>query len=216
MQLPIIRKALGLALVGLVVGTAADAQDVRTHIMQAADVSSESPTGQGLLPTAVAEALIAAEHAVLAASDLNNVDGMRRHAGHVLHALDPSATAGGPGLGFGVKQGASGAALHVELAAASEGVSENVAFHAPHIITALGNVTQWTDEAVSLARRIQSAPSAAEAAGLVSRLDQLCRAIVYGRDANRDQLVGWQQGEGGINQAKYHINLLKRGEGFGP
>jgi hypothetical protein len=216
MQLPTIRKALGLALVGLVVGTAADAQDVRTHIMQAADASGESPTGQGLLPTAVAEAMIAAEHAALAAADLTNVDGMRRHAGHVLHALDPSATVGGPGLGYGVKRGASAAALHVELAAASDSVSENVAFHAPHIITALGNVTQWTDEAISLARRIQSAPSAAEAATLVSRLDQLCRAIVYGRDANRDQLVGWQQGEGGINQAKYHMNLLKRGEGFGP
>jgi hypothetical protein len=217
MHVATIRRASGLALLGLLVSTAASAQDdVRTHVMQLADVSGDTPTGQGLLPTAVAEAAIAAQHARLAGEEPANLDGMRRHAGHALHALDPSAASGGPGLGYGVKRATAGAALQVELAAGSEGASENVTFHALHIATALGNVTQWTDEAIGLAQRIQSAPSTGEAAQLVSRLDLLCRAITLGRDVDRDGLVGWRQGEGGLAQATYHMNALKRGEGFGP
>ena len=47
-----------------------------------------------------------------------------------------------------------------------------------------------------------------------SRLDQLCRAIRYGRDENGDRRVLWNRGESGLKQAIEHMNLLKRGEGL--
>jgi hypothetical protein len=210
-----LRRAFGLALLGTMGGTAVDAQNpVHTHIGHAAIAFDDTPGGQGLLPTALQEAEIAAQHAQLAGEDLENLDGMRRHAGHVLHALDPSVMAGGPGLGYGVKQGASGAALHVGMALEPDGASENLTVHANHILTALANVTQWTDEAIALAQRLQLAASATSAASLATQLDALCHSIVYGRDTNRDERVGWQEGEGGLRQAMQHMNLMRRGEGL--
>jgi len=210
-----LRRVLGLVLAGVVVGTAAEAQDsAHAHIMHAADAFADTPGGLGLLPTAMAEAEVAAQHAELAMEDPLNLDAMRRHAGHVLHALDPAMSGGGPGLGYGVMAAASGAARHVGLALLSELTSDNLGLHARHIATSLDNVVRWTEEAVPLARQIQSAPSAASAAPLVARLNTLCRAIVRGMDADRDGRVGWQEGEGGLAQATYHMNLLKRGEGL--
>ena len=200
---------------GVLLRTPADAQDpVHTHIGHAADSFGDTPNGQGLLPAAVAEAEVAAQHAGLAAEDPTNLDGMRRHAGHVLHALDPSVVASGPGLGYGGKEGTRGAALHIELAAGADNASENVAFHAHHITAALGNFEQWTDEVIALGQRIQSAPSAADAASLVARLNILCQAIALGMDANGDGRIGWQEGEGGLAQATQHMTLMKRGEGL--
>jgi len=208
-------RAPGFALMGLLVGAATDTQaQVHAYITHAADVASDTPNGLGVLTVAFAEAEIAALHAGLAVEDLTNLDGMRRHAGHTLHALDPAIGGVGPGLGYGVKHGAAGAAFDIEFAAGSDGASQNVTFHARHIDATLGNVVQWTDEAIALAQRVQSSPTAADAAPLVSRLDDLCRAILRGRDTDRDRLVGWRTGEGGLAQATQHMNLLKRGEGL--
>jgi len=210
-----LRRALGPALLGMIGATAVGAQNpVPTHIGHAAIAFGDTPGGQGLLPTALAEAEIAAQHAELGAADLANLNGMRRHAGHVLHALDPSVVAGGPGLGYGVRQGAAGAAFHIELAGGSDGASENVTVHTHHITTALTNVSQWTDEAVVLAQRLQSAASVTAAASLAMQLDALCHSIVFGRDADGDGRVGWQEGEGGLSQATQHMNLMRRGEGL--
>jgi hypothetical protein len=208
-------RAFGLALLGMIGGTATSAQNpVHAHIGHAAIAFGDTPGGQGLLPTALQEAEIAAQHTALASADPENLDGMRRHAGHALHALDPSVVPGGPGLGYGVKQGATGAALHVGMVIGPDGASENVTVHTAHIATALANVTQWTDEAIALAQRLQSAASVASAASLVTQLDAVCHSIVYGRDADGDGRVGWQEGEGGLAQATQHMNLMRRGEGL--
>lgn len=198
-------------------GSAANAQETgRAHITHAADSFVDTPTMQGLLPTALAEAEIAARHAELAASDPSDLGAMQRHASHVLHALDPSAAAGGPGMGYGVRSGVTGARQHVELAAAADSASENVTTHARHITSALAAVMERTDEAVALARRVQSTSSATAAAPLARQLDALAHAILYGVDTNRDGVVGWQDREGGVRQATYHMNLMKRGEGLSP
>ncbi|MDH3205644.1 MAG: hypothetical protein OEO79_03490 [Gemmatimonadota bacterium] len=208
---------LRLALLCAFVGAGVEAQDgaqnpVHTHIRHAADAYADTPAGMGLLATAQAEAEVAAQHAALGAADLGNLDGMRRHAGHVIHALDPSVVAGGPGLGYGVKRAAQGAAQHIELALASDSVSENVTVHAGHVLASLGNVVRWTDDAVALARRVQAAASVTAAASLVAQLDALCSAIFRGQDMDGDGRVGWQDGEGGLAQATQHTNLMKRGE----
>jgi hypothetical protein len=110
----------------------------------------------------------------------------------------------------------SGARQHVELAAAADSASENVTVHARHITSALAAVMDRTDEAVFLAQRVQSASSATAAAPLAMQLDALAHAILYGVDTNRDGVVGWQDSEGGVRQATYHMNLMKRGEGLSP
>src|SRR5687767_15384809 len=80
--------------------TAQTPDGVKTHIGHVQTSFMGTPMNQGLLPTAVAEAKIAAQHAALAMKASGNLDQMKLHAGHVLHAIDPSIEAKGPGLGY--------------------------------------------------------------------------------------------------------------------
>ena len=139
---------------------------------------------------------------------------MQRHIGHVLHALDPAEVENGPGLGYGVKQAAAGAMRHIELAAGSEGASRAVTTHANHIATAVGNVVQRVDAIVVLAKQIQEATSASDAAALLEELTALSGALLPGIDSNGDGRVGWQEGEGGLQQATQHMTLMKNAEGL--
>lgn len=193
----------------------AQTNPAHTHMGHVADGFRGTPDGKGLLPTAVAEAATASQHAGLAARDPNNLQAMITHAGHVIHALDPSVVATGPGAGYGVKAAASGVARHIELAAGSEGASDNVKTHATHIATAANDVVTWTDQAVAIAKQIQAASDAETANELVHELMAKLEAITNGVDANGDGRTGWQEGEGGLAQATTHLGLMQRGEGAG-
>lgn len=204
-----------LALIGLICGTAVAAQNpVHNHIGHAATGFNGTPEGQGLLSTAIAEAAVAARHAGLAARDPSDLDGAKRHMGHVIHALDPSVVESGPGLGYGVKQGAEGAARHVELAAGTDGASQNVTTHSNHVITAARNAAANVDAAIALAQRIQASNDYVLAEPLIEQLAALTEAIASGTDANDDGRVGWQAPEGGLAQSDQHLTLLQRGEGL--
>lgn len=193
----------------------AQTNPVHAHIGHAADGFRGTPDGMGLLPTAVAEAEIAHQHATLAGRDPSNLEGMQRHMAHVIHALDPSEVEGGPGMGYGVLAAAEGAARHTELAAASEGASDGVKTHAAHVATAARHAVTNAEAAIDLAEEIQEAEDAATAAELLSQLTALTDAILNGVDANEDGRIGWQEGEGGLAQATTHMGLIKRGEGLG-
>jgi len=213
----IVRALSGLGLVGLLASPAVHAQGnpAHAHMGHVADGFRGTPEGHGLLPTAVAEAAVAAQHAGFAGRDPSNLDGMKLHMGHVLNAMDPSEVESGPGLGYGVKAAAAGVARHIELAAGSDGASDNIKTHAKHIATASGNVVTWVNEVIALARKVQEATEASAAAGMVEGLVELTNAIVAGTDANGDGRTGWQEGEGGLAQVTQHMNLMKRGEGMG-
>lgn len=209
-----LRAIAGLAVATTLGAAAVSAQNpAHTHMGHVADGFARAPDGAGLLPTAVAEAEVAAQHAGLAARDPNNLDAMKRHIAHVLHALDPSQVEGGPGKGFGVKAAAAGVVQHIELAAGSDGASDNVKTHATHVATAARNVQGWADEAIALAKEIQDATDNS-AADLLAEVVELTNAMVSGTDANADGRVGWQDGEGGLAQATQHMTLMKNGEGM--
>ncbi len=195
-------------------GVAAGQDMVKTHIGHVTTAFNGTPNGQGLLPTALAEAKIAAQHAGLALKSEGNLDAMKLHAGHVLHAVDPSVEMKGPGLGYGVKRAAAGVAQHISLAAKVEGASKNVMTHSNHVATAAGNVAKWSDEIVSTAQAIRAAGSAADAAPHLAHLNMLAQQVASGVDADKNGQVGWQEGEGGLQQAEMHMNLLLKGEGM--
>jgi hypothetical protein len=209
------RRTLGLALPALLIATAATAQNTaHAHIGHVANTFGGTPSGQGLLPTAIAEAEVAIQHAGLAANDPGNLDAMKRHVAHVLHAIDPSLVQDGPGLGYGVKQAAEGVALHIEIAASADGASDNVRTHAAHIAGAARSVVGRTDRIAALAAEIQAATSAPAAAAALTELHTLTQALVSGREADGDGRVGWAAPEGGLRQAQQHLTLLERGEGL--
>ena len=178
------------------------------------DKWNDTPEMAGLLPAAIAEAQIAARHASLAASDPDDLDSIKRHTAHVLHAVDPSQIENGPGNGYGVKQAAEGAAKHIMAAANSEDASGAVKTHAEHVATSARNTVARADEIVMLAQKIAMATAAEEAAPLVAELDALAQALLAGVDANGDGRTGWQEGEGGLEVAHTHGNLMKQAEGL--
>jgi hypothetical protein len=212
---------IGMAVAALAVGSAtvagqqaAGSNPAHIHIGHVMTMWKDTPNTQGFLPVAVADAKVAATHAGLMQKSPDNLDVVKLHAGHVLHALDPTLEAKGPGSGYGVKRAAAGALQHIQLAAKSEGASQNVQTHAGHVSASLSDVIAWTDQAIATAQKIRAATSASEAAALVTEVIAQTNSIAHGMDANKDGSIGWQSGEGGLTQAQTHMDLMVKGEGL--
>jgi hypothetical protein len=182
------------------------------HIGHVVNGFSDTPNGQGLLPTAMAEARVAIQHAGLAARNPASLDAMKLHAGHVINALDPTVVTSGPGLGYGVKKASTGVATHIELAAKAQGASANIVTHATHVAASARNTVQRADQIIALAKQIQAAASATDAAALVSQMVSQCDQLMAGADANGDGRITWEAGEGGLQQVQQHVNLMLAAE----
>lgn len=185
---------------------------VGTHLGHVVSSFMDTPDKSGFLPMALAEARIAAQHAAFSARTPDNLPSMQTHAGHVIHAIDPTQAPSGPGKGFGMKRAAGGIAQHVELAAKEPTASANVKSHAVHVATAARSAMARGDQAIAIAKQIQAATTAAAAASLVSQLVSICEQLVAGSDNNADGRIGWGDGEGALQQAQDHIGLLLAGE----
>jgi hypothetical protein len=174
----------------------------------------DTPDKSGLIAMGMTEAKVAAQHAGFMARAPQNLQALQMHAGHVLHAIDPTTmpTATAPGKGYGVKRAMDGVIAYAEFAAASAGVSANVKTHSVHVIAAARNTLKRADMVIAMARRIQSASSAEAASKLVGELQSLCEELVAGSDINHDGKIVWGEGEGGMQQAQDHLNLLIAGE----
>jgi hypothetical protein len=179
---------------------------VGLHIGHVVNGFGDTPGLQGLLPTAMAEARIAAQHATLAAAQPTNLPYMKTHAGHVIHALDPKLIAAGPGLGYGLKRAATQVAIHIELAAAAQGASPTVVTHSKHVATAARNTTARAEQLLALAQKVQAATSATEAAALVSQMVSLADQLIAGADTNGDGRITVE--EGGLQLADEHVKLM--------
>jgi len=189
---------------------------VGMHIGHVVNSFGDTPNAQWLLPVAFAEARVAIQHATLGARTPTNLDAMKLHAGHVINAIDPTIIATGPGLGYGLKKAALGVATHIDLAAKAPGASPNVILHANHVATSARNTVQRCDQVIALAQKIQAATTAEEAAALYNQLIPLTQQLVAGFDANSDGRITWEAGEGGLQQAQEHVNLLLAGEHLPP
>jgi hypothetical protein len=93
------------------------------------------------------------------------------------------------------------------------GASKNVMTHSTHVSASANNVVKRADEMVAVAQEIRAATTAAAAAPHVAHLNMLAQQLYAGLDANKDGQVGWQTGEGGLQQAEMHIQLMLKGEG---
>ena len=185
---------------------------VGIHIGHVVNSFTDTPDGFGLLPIAFAEARIAATHAGLAGARPTDLDYMKLHAGHVIHALDPTVITTGPGRGYGLKRAASGVATHIELAAKVPGASANVLMHSVHVATSARNTVQRAEQLLAVAQQVQAATSPSDAAALCSQMASLAQQLIAGADANADGKITWEQGEGGLQQAQDHVTLMLAAE----
>ncbi|MCE2953376.1 MAG: DUF4168 domain-containing protein [Gemmatimonas sp.] len=209
---PVPGRVVAAAARGFVPAAQLPAGLVGTHIGHVTTSYVDTPEKAGLLVVAFAEAVVASQHATLATRTPTDLAAMKLHAGHVLHALDPSLQATGPGKGFGLRKAAGGVAQHIELAAKESGASGNVKIHATHIATAARGTLSRVDQAVALIAQIQAATDAKAAASLIAQLASLCSQLTSGADSNADGRVDWGNGEGGLQQADEHVKLMMAGE----
>ena len=190
----------------------ADTNEAHVHIGHVMTGWTDTPEKRGLLPTAIAEAKVAAQHAGFAASKPADLAWMKTHIGHVLHAVDPSVEPKGPGLGYGVIKAAGGAAKHVGFAAKSEGASKNVKTHAVHVDTSAKNVVTWGKLIVRLGKKVKAAKTAGQAAPMVKKIEQLATRLAAGEDVNGDGKITWHASEGGLKEAEKHMGFMMKGE----
>ena len=205
-------RLLGEMNSGRIAATRVEAIAAHLHLGHVLTNWRDTPANVGFLVAAVSDAAVAAVHAKLAEGGSLSV--MQLHAGHVLNALDPSVEPKGPASGYGVKKAVAGARQHLEIALQSEGVTANIKTHAAHVSAALTNVTQWTDESIALATEIRGATAQSDAARALAALIARTTAVSEGVDTDKDGQVGWQSGEGGLQQAQMHMRLMMKGEGL--
>src|SRR4051812_38325613 len=158
--------ALGLTAASLLVATGASAQAapaMSPHIGHVLTSYKDTPEMKGFLETANAEADVAIQHATLGMKDLTSLDMMKRHAGHVLNALDPSLMAQGPGKGYGLKKAADNIAAHITMAGQPADAPAAVKTHSAHVAQAAKNTAERAEDMIALAQKIQKAETAAEA-----------------------------------------------------
>src|SRR5437899_908527 len=156
--------------------TRVEAIPAHLHIGHVMTNWRDTPGARGFLPVAVDEARVAVLHARLAAKGVT-LDDIKLHAGHTLHALDPSVEPKGPGAGYGVKKAAASALQHLDFAAKAEGATASVTTHAANVSSSLTNVLTWVDQAIAAATRIRAAADAARAAGPAADLAALTQRI---------------------------------------
>src|SRR5918993_1330191 len=229
-------RGITAALVGAVFTSTAPVAQVptnpaHTHIAHVMTSWKDTPGMKGLLPTAIADAQVAMEQVERA--DLEGrINDFWLYGGYVLNALDPGAETDAllkktyarlpttyvkidvPGSGYGIKRAIAGALQHVQLAAKSEGASDNVKTHATHVTASLENIAKWTDEAIATARKLLEAKDVGSGQVLVDDLTAQIGQIAIGTDANGDGQTGWETGEGGLRQANSHMRLMMKGEGL--
>ena len=183
---------------GAIVATKVEAIPAHLHLGHVMTNWRDTPGNAGFLMAAISDGKVAAIHADLASKSSDDLDSMKLHAGHVLHALDPSIEPKGPGSGYGVKKATTGALLHLEFAVSAEGTSDNIKARADSVSALLNDVLQSTNQAITTAQKIRAAKSASEAAALVNELAMLAKQI----------------SEGGLQHAKTEMDLIMKGEGL--
>ena len=88
----------------------------------------------------------------------------------------------------------------------------NVISHSVHIATAARTTIERADQIIALAKQIQTATSASDAATLLNQVVSLTGQLVQGFDANADGMITWDKPEGGLQQAQEHVTRMLAAE----
>lgn len=206
----------GVAAAAVMVAAAAPAHAqnaAHAHMGHVAQEWRDTPDNMGLLPTAVAEAAVAKQHASLALNNPDNLASIQAHMGHVAHALDPNATEGGPGKGYGLIKAAQGAAAHIGMAGEADVASDNIKTHSAHVKASAENAAMWGEMALEKAQEAMATDDVERARALAMEVAEITAAIADGMDADGDGSISWGEGEGGLAQAARHLELMQAGEG---
>lgn len=186
---------LSLTVAGLpLVAEALQDNTALTHVHHIATSFPGAPEARGLAVTIAGEANTAMLHANFAAGDLGNVDAMKTHVRHVLHALDPEQEGEGPGLGFGVRPAAEAIIVHIELAMNTPSASDAVLTHGARVAGAGRATVARVERMIEVARQALAAESAADVARQVEVLRELALQLDTGEGQENPGIVNLEDG----------------------
>jgi len=206
---PVTLAWLALSLVP--VALQAQTSPALTHLGHVTSGFGGAPDGKGLAVTAANEISQVMRHANLAALHSDDLEAMRSHAGHVLHLIDPQEGTEGPGLGFGTRRGVEAIVQHLGMAAAADGASAELRTHAEHVEQAGAAVMQRADAVADLARQLQAATSATDAAQIAESMRVLALQLDTGFDADESGRIDLVD-EAGFVQMEDHTYLILEAE----
>ncbi|MBM4184144.1 MAG: hypothetical protein FJ207_07925 [Gemmatimonadetes bacterium] len=178
------------------------------HVTHLTSSFPAGPGGHGLVVIAAQEANTVMMHANFAAGDPANLEAMKTHAGHVLHALDPQSGSQGPGLGFGLVPAVEAIVEHLQLARSAPGASAAVRTQGPDLEAAARAVGVRAGRIAALAGRIRAATTAEEAAPLTVEM----RTLALQLDTGEGNDVG--AGQGGLTHVEAQAYEILVGEGL--
>ena len=133
------------------------------HVGHAVTAWMDTPGNRALFDIALAEAAVAAEHAAYAVDGARDVAAVRLHLGHVLHAVDPTREASGPGTGYGLAKAIDGCADHLGFAQEVRDASANLKAGLPAVIGTLQPLGREARAIAALAAEGRGATDAAAA-----------------------------------------------------
>ena len=169
---------------------------VHAHIGHVMIGWRDTPGQVGLLTIAQSDTRIAAAH-VLLLSKASSLDDMKLHAGHILHALDPTLETAGPASGYGAKKAAAGAMQHVGFTAAVDNASATVKSHASSVTASLTETIATIDRTIASVQKVRSASAPADAAGAI-----------------REVQSGVEEIGRGLQQSEQEMRLMMKAEGL--
>ncbi len=160
----------------------------------------------GLLPTALAEARVAATHAALALKTEDLAE-LHQYATDVLHAIDPSLASSPTGQGAGVRPTVQAIVQQLSLVAVPN-ATEDVRRLTPGAQMAAANVLTWCDALVSTATAIRNAKTVADAKALTPALTTISTQIITGVAGPSTRGTPMPRGEGGLLTLQASVSLL--------
>lgn len=209
-------KFLATCLLGLVPFTATAQQDqILPLILNVTRGSPATPGNVGFLRLAEVEAASALEQAdlALAAEDL---EAMQSHMRRLLTAMDPKAGQSGTATRTGLIYAAAAINANLSIARAMEEASINLKTQADRAIVSSDNVIEWSQIVAETTETALQSSSIEVARKTMVPARLALNDIIYGKDADGDGKVGWQRGEGGLQQVREYVEYLAKGEGLTP
>ena len=100
------------------------------------------------------------------------------------------------------------------MAAGGDGASQGVVTHSNHVATSSRNTLERASLIIDYIEKVQNTDSVNEAGRMTEQIATLAEQLLAGFDSNEDGRIGWQENEGGLQQAEQHMNIMKRGEGM--
>lgn len=158
------------------------------HVGHAITGWTDTPEGKGLCEVAQAEAAVATEHAAYAVEGARDPASVRLHLGHVLHAVDPSREASGPGSGYGLLKSLDGCIDHLGFAISVPDASANLKAGTTPLLTALQPLKQEARTVAAMALQARQSGDAALTLAFAQEVRQRSDRLLVGLVQARQRL----------------------------